>query len=109
MKFFFLEATSNVSIPAKRKKLPEILDGKFYTVVLNNNGKIVAKCVDCGDIKKGDLSSTGNFESHYKTHPHKSKQLDNYLKDKSIDGNTSKPTLYKKLFTIIYLQFLRAR
>lgn len=61
-----------VESPAKkRKKNPSILNGKFYTIVSENYTGIEAKCTLCGEIKKGHISSTGNFISHYKLkHPY---------------------------------------
>lgn len=81
---FIIETPVNQSIqpPVKKaKKTPRILDGTFYSIVSNNDGKIEATCCECGDIRKGDISSTGNFKTHYKlTHPSKMKQLEDYLK-----------------------------
>lgn len=48
--------------------------------IVNLDGKIEAKCVECGQMKKGTITSTGNFKSHYKMHPLKSKMLAKYLK-----------------------------
>lgn len=74
--------TSVSEPPAKKeKKIPKILDGKFYTITANNDGKIDAKCNECGEIKKGHLGSTGNFKSHYKKHKNRIDDLDKYLKE----------------------------
>lgn len=41
----------------------------------------MAKCMHCDEIKKGDISSTGNFKSHYKLkHSKQVKALEEYLK-----------------------------
>lgn len=49
-----------------KKKPARIFDGKFFTVVKSERGNIVATCTICGEMKKGNLSSTGNFKSHFK-------------------------------------------
>lgn len=54
--------------------------GNFYTIESNIDGKIDAKCVECGEIREGYIASTGNFISHYRKHPSLKKQLDKYLK-----------------------------
>jgi len=47
---------------------PSILDGVFYNIVSNANGKIIAECVNCINRKKisGTLTSTSNFLRHVK-------------------------------------------
>ena len=48
-------------------KLPCILDGTFFTIIDNNDGKIVAKCVNCvNKTISGSLASTSNFLRHVK-------------------------------------------
>lgn len=66
--------------PAKRRKIPKILDGRFYTIVSNVDGNIEAKCEECGEIRKGNLGSTGNFKSHYKKHKQRAEEVEKYLK-----------------------------
>lgn len=64
----------------KQKKMPKILDGVYYLVESNENGRVNVKCQTCNASIKGSLSSTGNFKSHYKKHPKEKKELDEYLK-----------------------------
>lgn len=78
---FILDRTVDLEPPTKKPmKFPKILDGIFYTVVSNNDGNIEAKCEECGQIKKGNVSSTGNFKSHYKKYKEKFDELEKYLK-----------------------------
>lgn len=81
--------------PKKAKKIPKILDGKFYSIVSNDEStnKVEVKCVDCGELKRGFLSSTGNFKTHF-ARRHKSRfiELEEHLKDESNDVNVNKNT-----------------
>lgn len=75
------------------------MDGIYYVIQKNDDGKIEAKCQDCGDIRKGSLSSTGNFKSHYsKKHPSAFKEMEEYLKrdepDECVEkANITQPSL----------------
>lgn len=76
----------------KQKKIPKILDGAYYVIESNENGKVNVKCQTCNAIVKGSLSSTGNFKSHYKKHPTEYKELEEYLKQghsSEIDENAA--------------------
>lgn len=68
---------------AKRaKKTPKILDGTFFTIKIRENDSIEAECPHCHEVKKGNVHSTGNFLSHYKTkHANQLKDLKEYLKN----------------------------
>lgn len=73
------------------KKKPKILDGTFYKIVSDHDGKIVAECIECKEVRKGSDSSTGNFKSHYKSkHKERANDLEKYLKeiDPSIKAKT---------------------
>lgn len=84
------QAGNEVPVVKKKKKIPRILDGTFYVVEQHQeNGQIKAKCQECGDIRKGNITSTGNFKTHYKTHPEKLKDLEEYLKQ---DASTASAT-----------------
>lgn len=65
----------------KPKKFPKILDGLFYEFVSRGVGDAIdVKCTECGEIRKGVISSTGNYKSHYALkHPIRFKELENYL------------------------------
>lgn len=68
----------------KTKKVPKVLDGTYYTIESNIDGKIDAKCTECGKILKGDLGSTGNYKSHYlRLHKAAFKQLEEYLTEEA--------------------------
>lgn len=57
------------------------MDGTFFSEPKRIDGKIIAKCNTCGELKKGDEKSTGNFIKHYRTHPSEAKKLNEYLKN----------------------------
>lgn len=78
----------------KRKSLPKILDGTFYSTKENDkqneDGKIDAICTECNEPKKGHIASTGNFKMHYKMkHPSRFKDLENYLQKSAMNNNKS--------------------
>lgn len=84
--------------PAKKpKKLPKILDGKFYIILSETDGDIQAKCAICGEVRKGQAGKgTGNFHNHYKTkHNSKLKELKAYSKndDYTETAKSCQPTL----------------
>lgn len=61
--------------------MPRVLDGKFYEVLSENGNKIEAKCMQCFEIKKGYITSTGNFITHYKNkHPTQYISLNSHVK-----------------------------
>lgn len=66
-----IESNADESDAKKSKaSIPRILDGKFFAVVKNENGKIEAVCQHCNETKKGHLTSTGNFKNHFRyKHP----------------------------------------
>lgn len=99
---------------AKRLKvsIPKILDGQFFDIISNENGKVVAKCKECGESKKGHLSTTGNFKSHYRMkHPVSLSKLTDYLSSKSTEAISDKKQqnlntficLPEKVFSIFFI------
>lgn len=78
-----------------KSSVPRILDGIFFSIVSNDNGNIVARCVNCYENRKGNLKSTGNFKSHYRLkHSNLIGKLEEYLKGKTeIDPKLQQPTL----------------
>lgn len=77
----------------KPKKEARIFDGVYYTIIKSDNGKIEAKCNTCGEIKKGNESSTGNFKMHYKLmHETEHKELEKHLKDGIVPSGSNKVT-----------------
>lgn len=64
------ETAGNVNDPKRRKTVPRILDGEFFSItseIIEADGKVkvVAKCKICQEEKRGVISSTGNFIKHY--------------------------------------------
>lgn len=51
----------------KQRSIPRLLDGRYYTIVTDLDGKIEAKCITCDELRKGNIKSTGNFLNHYRT------------------------------------------
>lgn len=79
----FLLDSNKIEPPQKKKtkKIPKILDGVYFTIKSNQDGKIEALCTHCKDFVKGSLSSTGNYHLHYKTkHEKMMDNLNSYLK-----------------------------
>lgn len=90
-------------VKKKTKLIPKIFNGKFYVVQNESNGNIKAKCTVCGDVRKGNISSTGNFISHYKTkHSSKLNELKEYLKSENgiVNSKSHQPTLVDIVQTI---------
>lgn len=80
----------NDSRPTKKQKtnIPRILDGKFYLIESQENDNISAKCLICNETKKGNIKSTGNFLSHYRTkHSQLANQLEEYLANRNTTSN----------------------
>lgn len=87
--------------------MPKILDGTFYTFIKDVDGVIYARCNECDEVKKGAISSTGNYKTHYKSR-HKSKfpDLEAYLEkdkkpvDKKVVQQTSLPDMISKAASV---------
>lgn len=63
---------------------PRVLDGTFYEIINECDGKVEAKCKECSKIKKGCIRSTGNFLNHYKIrHAQEYTNLEKYAKNGS--------------------------
>lgn len=75
-------ANDNLEPEAKRaKKTPKILDGTFFSIRKRDGDSIEASCCECAEVKKGNVNSTGNFLSHYKSrHGSRLIELKEYLK-----------------------------
>lgn len=93
-RFWLISIADTQQIAKKPKKeLPKIFDGKYFVVEATNDntGNIEARCTMCNEAKKGNISSTGNFLSHYKKkHEHELKDVQQYLKDGKLHSQTSK-------------------
>lgn len=80
----------------RQKTYSRIFDGEYYKVQREAGGNIEAECTQCLEIKRGNISSTGNFISHYKM-KHKSilDDLKKYTKSESGKNSqqSTQPTL----------------
>lgn len=80
-------SNENEAPPQKKaKKVPKILDGTYFSITSrNDDDHVEARCSECDEVKKGKLSSTGNYITHYRLkHKEKVEKLMQYLK-KSIE------------------------
>lgn len=94
LNFFSFSGEENTEPDAKRQRKPsKILDGTFFTIIKTTGDAIEASCCECNELKKGNLYSTGNFISHYKSkHAARLDELKNYSKktDKSDEQKNTK-------------------
>lgn len=59
---------------------------------------VEARCVTCTDVKKGNISSTGNFFKHYETkHPLKLKEMKVYTKIKDVNTNCGQQSTIEQM------------
>lgn len=85
----------------KRAKItiPRILDGKYFSIISNINGNIVARCTECNEQKKGSVTSTGNFKSHFRIkHSEILPTVEAYLKSKGVETTVAQPTMHRFIF-----------
>lgn len=75
------------------KKTAKIFDGKFYVVEKSFGGNIEAVCQTCGEVRKGNELSTGNFISHYKI---KHSELLKELKEHTKPDNAKKKQILQQ-------------
>lgn len=78
-------STTSLSLPSakKAKSKPRIFDGTFYEILKEEGGNVEARCLECLETKKGNMSSTGNFLGHIRTkHPSLAEKLKNHLEQK---------------------------
>lgn len=90
------ENEENIPPTSKRAKTktPRILDGTFYSIKSVDKGIVCAHCLECGELRKGNISSTGNFISHYKLkHKEKVHILSAYLKSGKLDEKVTQSTI----------------
>lgn len=86
--------------PKKAKKIPKMLDGTFYELFgdVDANGNLNGKCTICNDIRKGNISSTGNFIKHYELkHPLRLNDLKLHSKMKKDTKQLDQPTINKAI------------
>lgn len=60
---------------------------------MNTNENVEAQCTECRATRKGTINITGNFINHYKTHPDRAKDLDNYLKQQFVPNAPAKTSI----------------
>lgn len=62
-----IESTNTSNAAKKRKSsMPKLLDGKYFTITKSENSKIEVTCNICGEVRRGEITSTGNFMNHIK-------------------------------------------
>lgn len=87
-----MSSTSNE--PAKKKRIPKILDGKYFTVVRERGKNLDAVCMTCKKECSGSYNGTRNFADHYsRVHPEKYDELVSYRD--GIETSSQKNTLDK--------------
>lgn len=71
--------------------MPKLLDGKYFSIVKRDGTKVEAKCENCGLIRKGTVTSTGNFMEHIrKMHSSIVSEAETYRKLGSTDEKLEK-------------------
>lgn len=96
-----VEGSETENPSKKNKRLPRILDGKYFTISNEDkdkdwfkDNKIEATCTICHELKKGNILSTGNFLSHYKLkHSDKLVEVKEYTKETKFKNPPNQPTL----------------
>lgn len=77
--------------------IPKIFDGKYYehlTEALDIDGNINPKCLTCNNNIKGNLSTTGNYYTHYRLkHPSLHPKLKLHSKTKNDKKESKQPTI----------------
>lgn len=115
----FIENIDNIEIidqenqrPSKKKStVPKILDGKYFAIVNRQDLNVTAKCAVCGQERKGNVHSTGNFMDHIKkSHPELVDEVKHHRKFGSEDQeNKYVKSLHKTLssFTQEEVNFIK--
>ncbi|KAF5271324.1 hypothetical protein FQA39_LY08122 [Lamprigera yunnana] len=62
----------------QKKKVPIILEGKFFTIKSNDSVTISAECMKSEKVIKGRISATTNFRNHLKIKGHSLEDYKNY-------------------------------
>lgn len=89
--------------PAKKaryEKLPRLLDGKYFEITKREGTKIEAVCTACKKLRKGNLTSTGNFMDHLrKSHPELVTEAESYKKSgvKNVINDKTQKTIQDML------------
>lgn len=66
----FEKLVESIAKKSRYETVPRLLDGKYYEIIKRDNTKIEALCKTCNKVRKGFLTSTGNFMEHLrKSHP----------------------------------------
>lgn len=78
------------------KKVPRLLNGKYFEIVESSGRNISVKCLvpNCHKIRKGTLTSTGNYMDHIKIdHPEILEEVELYKKNRTNTDNLKQTTL----------------
>lgn len=83
---------------AKRIKCdPKILDGTYFQITVrstDDSNNIKARCAQCGVIRSGSTTGTGNFIRHYTDkHKERCEELQNYISKSHIVPSAEKTQL----------------
>lgn len=100
--------------PTKKKKstnvthsIPRLLDGKYFSIVRNDDSKITAKCMICGRSRKGDLKSTGNFMDHFTScHPNLVNEVNTYKRQRKSTVPTTQTLITTFSSHLVRIDFL---
>lgn len=75
------------SIAKRAKSDPRILDGTYFEITtrsIDNSNNVKARCTQCGVIRSGSTTGTGNFIRHYTdNHKERYEELLSYIKSNS--------------------------
>lgn len=91
-------------IKKAKKVYPKILDGTFYKVISDSNGKLSVECTTCNMTVNGTVTSTGNFHSHYqRKHKDEVQKLKDHAKASEVaykHQNSRQPTINDSMHTL---------
>lgn len=92
-----------VQPPNKRARIiPRLLDGTFYEILKHEGDQVEAMCTNCQSVRKGNIKSTGNFFSHYRSkHESIMSKVRAYIDQKETQNLDSADTSLKKCIAII--------
>lgn len=83
------------TVKKAKKGIPKVFDGTFFTITKQTGDLIEARCAECNEVKKGNINTTGNFFSHYKSqHKDRIEDMKNYTK--KVNTSTTEETTEAK-------------
>lgn len=91
--------TETIAKKARYDNIPRLLDGKYFEIVKRDDIKVEAVCKSCGKIRKGNLTSTGNFMEHIKkSHPELVVKAELHKKgDKAVEKDKQQKTIHQMM------------